>query len=221
MQQSALEDGYRNGSSHAFRMRCKAVLLKAQGLSSPQIGGRLEMHQTTVNNWVKRFEEEGIKGLAPSRPWAQADNRHTRRRNHPARHRERPFKHIVGQGAMGGRNREDGLRGDTQAFFKRIGARFGRIRKRPKDKPSPQLYQHKLWELQEFERLWHKGSIDLYYGDESHVCEEAYVPYGWKFSKEYVYIPSQRGARLNCFAMIDRRCLPIGSQAGKALMPTR
>ena len=28
-----------------------------------QIGGRLEMHQTTVNNWVKRFEEEGIKGL--------------------------------------------------------------------------------------------------------------------------------------------------------------
>ena len=63
MQQSALEDGYRNGSSHAFRMRCKAALLKAQGLSSPQIGECLEMHQTTVNNWVKRFEEEGIKGL--------------------------------------------------------------------------------------------------------------------------------------------------------------
>ena len=63
MQQSALEDGYRNGSSHAFRMLCKAVLLKAQGLSSPQIGERLEMHQTTVNNWVKRFEEECIKGL--------------------------------------------------------------------------------------------------------------------------------------------------------------
>ena len=44
-------------------MRCKVVLLKAQGLSSPQIGERLEMHQTTVNNWVKRFEEEVIKGL--------------------------------------------------------------------------------------------------------------------------------------------------------------
>ena len=139
----------------------------------------------------------------PSRPWAQADNRHTRRRNHPTRHRERPFKHIVGQGAMGGRNREYGLRGDAQAFFKRIGARFGRIRKRPKGKPSPQLYQHKLWELQGLERLWHKGSIDLYYGDESHICEEAYVPYGWKFSKEDVYIPSGRGARLNCGKSID------------------
>lgn len=67
----------------------------------------------------------------PFRPWAQADNRHTRRGNHPASHRERPFKHIVGQGTMGGRDREDGLRGNTQTFFKRIGARFGRIRKRP------------------------------------------------------------------------------------------
>lgn len=63
MQQSALEDGYRNGSSHALRIRCKAVLLKSQGLSSLRIGERLEMHQTTVNNWVKRFEKEGIKGL--------------------------------------------------------------------------------------------------------------------------------------------------------------
>ena len=64
MQRSALENGYRNGSSHAFRMRCKAVLLKAQGLSSPQIGDRLDMNRTTVNNWVNRFEAEGIKGLA-------------------------------------------------------------------------------------------------------------------------------------------------------------
>ena len=64
MQRSALEDGYRNGSSHAFRMRCKAVLLKSQGLSSLQIGERLDMSQTTVNNWVRRFKEEGVKGLS-------------------------------------------------------------------------------------------------------------------------------------------------------------
>ena len=64
MQRSALEDGYRNGSSHAFRMRCKAVLLKSQGLSSLQIGERLDMNQTTVNNWVRRFKEEGVKGLS-------------------------------------------------------------------------------------------------------------------------------------------------------------
>ena len=62
-QQKALENGYRNGTSHAFRMRCKAVLLKAQGLSSPKIGEQLDMHQVSVNNWVKRFQTEGIEGL--------------------------------------------------------------------------------------------------------------------------------------------------------------
>lgn len=62
-QQSALETGYRKGSSHAFRMRCKAVLLKAQGLSSLKIGEQLDMNQVSVNNWVKRFESEGINGL--------------------------------------------------------------------------------------------------------------------------------------------------------------
>lgn len=62
-QQEALGNGYRNGTSHAFRMRCKAVLLKAQGLSSPKIGEQLDMHQVSVNNWVKRFLTEGIKGL--------------------------------------------------------------------------------------------------------------------------------------------------------------
>lgn len=138
--------------------------------------------------------------------WAQTNYRDTGRGNHPAGHRERPFKRPDGQGTMGGRDRENCLRRDPQTFFKRIGARFGRIRKRPKGKPSPQLYQYKLWELQELERLWHNGDIDLYYGDESHLCEEAYVPYGWKFHKEDIYIPSQRGARLNCFAMIDRNC---------------
>lgn len=63
VQKSALENGYRNGSSHAFRIRCKAVLLKAQGLSSPKIGEQLEMHQVSVNNWVKRFVSEGLKSL--------------------------------------------------------------------------------------------------------------------------------------------------------------
>lgn len=63
MQQQALENGYRNGPSHAFRIRCKAVLLKAQGLSSSQVGEQLEMHQVSVNNWVKHFVAEDLKGL--------------------------------------------------------------------------------------------------------------------------------------------------------------
>lgn len=58
--------------------------------------------------------------------------------------------------------------------------------------------------MQELERQAVAGLIDLYYGDESHICTEGYVPYGWQFRGEEVYIPSERGLRLNIFGMIDR-----------------
>lgn len=48
------------------------------------------------------------------------------------------------------------------------------------------------------------GSIDLYYGDESQVSTEGYVPYGWQFKEEDVYIESARGKGINCFALISR-----------------
>ena len=50
-----------------------------------------------------------------------------------------------------------------------------------------------------------KGEIELYYADESHVCTSGYVPYGWQFKDEDVYIPSEKAGRLNIFGMITRR----------------
>ena len=57
-----LNFGFKEGSSHCFRMRCKAVLLKSEGLSSEAIGKIVEMTQISVNNWVKRYLLEGISG---------------------------------------------------------------------------------------------------------------------------------------------------------------
>ncbi|WP_289691641.1 IS630 family transposase, partial [Bacteroides acidifaciens] len=95
-------------------------------------------------------------------------------------------------------------RPDIQAFFISLGARYKRIRKRPRGVPSPQLYAYKTEKLQELEHLNINGKIDLYYADESHVCTEGYVPYGWQFRNEDVYIPSQKAQRVNIFGMIDR-----------------
>jgi transposase len=58
--------------------------------------------------------------------------------------------------------------------------------------------------LQELERQYADGLIDLYYGDESHICTSGYVPYGWQFKGEDYYVPSDRKFRLNCFGIIDR-----------------
>ena len=59
------EDGFRQGKSHTYRMRCRAVFLKSTGLTSEQVGLQTEMTHIniSVNSWVKRFEAKGIKGL--------------------------------------------------------------------------------------------------------------------------------------------------------------
>lgn len=58
--------------------------------------------------------------------------------------------------------------------------------------------------LRELEELSKSGLIDLYYGDESRVSIDPCVPYGWQFAGEEVFMPTARGAGLNCFALLTR-----------------
>jgi transposase len=62
-QRFQLENGFRHGITHCFRMRCRAVLLKADGLSSEKAGEQTGMSLVSVNAWVKRFLMEGLTGL--------------------------------------------------------------------------------------------------------------------------------------------------------------
>jgi transposase len=59
--------------------------------------------------------------------------------------------------------------------------------------------------LGELENLSCTGKIDLYYADESHVCSEGYVPYGWQFPDEQVCVLSEKAYKINCFGMINRQ----------------
>jgi len=62
-QQAELEKGYRKGKNHCFRQRCQMILLKAENRTSLEVGEFLDVCEVVVNNWLKRFEAEGIKGL--------------------------------------------------------------------------------------------------------------------------------------------------------------
>ena len=159
---------------------------------------------------IRQFMGEALRGGGHQRSgdtprtWTQAHHGLFGRRGCTQGHRERQAERDESQGSLAASLRQGGEREHLQGFFIRIGARYRRIRKRPKGKPSPQLYAYKTEKLQELERQAIAGSIDLYYGDESHICTEGYVPYGWQFRGEDVYIPSERGLRLNIFGMIDR-----------------
>lgn len=62
-QRVALEKGYRAGESHAFRLRCQMILLKSERRTAIEIANLLGCCEVVVNNWLKRFEAEGIEGL--------------------------------------------------------------------------------------------------------------------------------------------------------------
>ena len=63
MQREELENGYRNGKTHSFRQRCQMILLKSERRTSVEVVGILGSCEMTVNNWLKRYESEGIEGL--------------------------------------------------------------------------------------------------------------------------------------------------------------
>ncbi len=63
VQRTALDEGYKNGKSHAFRKRCQVILLKSEGRTAKEVGAILKMTNMSVDAWVRRYKAEGIEGL--------------------------------------------------------------------------------------------------------------------------------------------------------------
>jgi transposase len=64
--------------------------------------------------------------------------------------------------------------------------------------------------IAELEHLCETGEIDLYYGDESHVCSQGYVPYGWQFPGEDIHIPVEKAYKINILGFINRKSQYMG-----------
>jgi transposase len=62
-QRSELEEGYREGKSHAYRQRCQMMVLKSEARSSVEVAEILDCCEVVVNRWMKRYQAEGISGL--------------------------------------------------------------------------------------------------------------------------------------------------------------
>ncbi len=65
-QRAALETGYKQGTSHEYRLRCQALLLKGQPdvpRTSVSVAEQLGCCEMAVNNWVARFEQGGPDAL--------------------------------------------------------------------------------------------------------------------------------------------------------------
>ena len=58
-----LENGFKNGEKHHFRIRCQAILLSNDGLPVAEISSRLKKDKDTVYSLLKRYGAGGIASL--------------------------------------------------------------------------------------------------------------------------------------------------------------
>jgi len=61
-----LQDEIRRSQESRYDHRLHGVLLVAQGMSCPEVAQLLGDAPRTVQNWVRRFEQEGLTGLTES-----------------------------------------------------------------------------------------------------------------------------------------------------------
>jgi len=62
-QKAALIKGSKYGRTPSYRMRCQAILLKCEQKSSLAVATELGCCEMSVNDWMKRFSEQGMDGL--------------------------------------------------------------------------------------------------------------------------------------------------------------
>ena len=118
--------------------------------------------------------------------------------------RKRQTKCKEGERSLVARLGQGSGREYLQSFFIRIGARYRRIKKLPRVNPRRSSMRIRPGSCKNSNDRQTWVSLISTTGDESHICTEGYVPYVWQFRGGYVYVPSERGLRLNIFGMTDR-----------------
>lgn len=58
-----LIEGFRNGTSHRYRIRCQSILLSAEGYRIDQLATMFQVDRDTVSRWFDKWEAEGLAGL--------------------------------------------------------------------------------------------------------------------------------------------------------------
>jgi len=67
------------------------------------------------------------------------------------------------------------------------------------------LYEIRKESLILLEKQAQMGNIDVFFGDEVKFSEQGYVPYGWQFKEEKIFIPVSKGKSINCFGLFSRK----------------
>ena len=87
---------------------------------------------------------------------------------------------------------------------KKLGLVYKRLRKSCKHKRDEEQFQRSKVALNNALEAEEKGSINLFYFDESGFSQEPCVPYGWQEKGEQLRLPSVRSKRVKVLGFMNR-----------------
>ena len=73
----AIINGIKNGKTHHFRERCRAIDFSNKGQKVPQIAFLLEKRCETIRHWFDKWEQQGLCGLDIQTLWLAVQRRTT------------------------------------------------------------------------------------------------------------------------------------------------
>lgn len=202
-----IENGIRNGKTHHFRERCRAISLSNKGHTIPQIAFLLEKRCETIRAWFNKWKLRGLAGLyiQPGRglkPILKIIDQELIAEV-KKKIKEQPLKLLSILDGISEFVGQKVSKAILIKFLKKLGYSYRRIRKRLKKSPDQVEYNRKLDEITELIRLEKNKFLTIYYADESGFNETPCVPYGWQQKGEPLSIPSQRGRRWNVFGIMS------------------
>ncbi len=60
---ATLEKAAKYGTTPSYRLRCQAILLKTEKRTSLDVAQQLGCCEMSVNDWLKRYQQQGLAGL--------------------------------------------------------------------------------------------------------------------------------------------------------------
>ncbi len=204
---NTLKAACRHGPHPYVRERAHAVLLSSRGFSMAQIAEIYEVQYQAVSRWLDDWEDYGIRGLYKTHDGGKKpiynSSEENRIRELVA---EEPRRLSYVQSKIEEETGKPASKSTMGRIVKKLGLVYKRLRKSCKHKRDEEQFQRSKVALNNAQEAEEKGSINLFYFDESGFSQEPCVPYGWQEKGEQVRIPSVKSKRVNVLGFMNRAC---------------
>jgi transposase len=192
---------------HRARMRAHMILLSHQRQTIAAIATIYSCCRQTVASTLHRWITQGICGLLDKshtgRPTLLSSQERTETLEKIDK-QPRSLKAIIADLAK--TCQKSVSLSTLKRLCKQAGLAWKRIRKSLKSKRDDEAFRRAQDQLKQLIEEDEKGTLDLYYFDESGFTLEPCVPYAWQQKGTTIEVPSSKSSRLNVLGFVNRQC---------------